>query len=347
MSFCNLLKILPRIVTPAIAAGIGAAALSGRHTRPFVDNPVDDPIDQSTDNRSVEIDDLQLFMRLAHTGSMSEAARQLDITPASVSARLKRIEAALGLRLVERTTRSLRLTPEGERFLQTCEATLLAWTQGRGRLLNEAKSLTGRIHLAAPTDTSTQFLGPWISEYRLANPKLEVQLHVGDRMHDLPREAVDIAIRYGELADSAMISRLLVQSERVLVASPDYLKRHGMPDSVADLEQHQCLAWTSRNQPKVQWAFTTAQGISQSIVVKPGLCGDSLLVRQWALHGDGIAYKALVDVAADLRAGRLIRALPDHRGEPVPIHAVMPSTQYQPVRVRAMLAFLAERFKRL
>src|ERR1700741_2825162 len=145
----------------------------------------------------MQLDDLGLFLRVAQTLSLSETARQLDQTPSAVSARLKRIEEELGVRLVERTTRSLRLTPEGER----------------------------RMHIAAPTDTSTQFLAEWISDYIKAHPRLAVTLRVGDRMHDLPREAVDIAVRYGELRDSSMVSRVLVRASRFLVASPAYLER--------------------------------------------------------------------------------------------------------------------------
>lgn len=295
----------------------------------------------------MHIDDLSLFLRVAHSQSLSEAARHLDQTPASVSARLKRIEEELGVRLVERTTRSLRLTPEGERFLQTCDAMTTTWARGRSLLRHDARAVEGRIHIAAPTDTSAQFLAEWVGNYASMHPRLVVTLRVGDRMHDLPREAVDIAIRYGELSDSSMVSRLLVRAHRVLVAAPKYLEHSAPLLSPADLENHRCLAWLSRDQPKVQWSFVSPAGISETVVVKPALCGDSLLVRQWALRGDGIAYKASADVAADLRAGRLVRLLEEYEGEAVPISAVMPSGRHVPARVRAMVDHLAKRFAEL
>src|SRR6201982_1564410 len=183
----------------------------------------------------MHIDDLSLFLRVSNAQSLSEAARHLDQTPASVSARLKRIEQELGVRLVERTTRSLRLTPEGERFMQTCETMTSAWTRGQSLLRQDARSGAGLIHIAAPSDTSVQFLAEWISDYINAHPRVSVTLRVGDRMHDLPREAVDIAVRYGELSDSSMISRLLVRAQRVLVASPKYLERSAPLLSPADL----------------------------------------------------------------------------------------------------------------
>src|SRR6185369_16228864 len=114
---------------------------------------------------TMRLDDLGLFLRVAHSASLSEAARQLDQTPASVSARLKRIEEELGVRLVERTTRALRLTPEGERFLQTCDAITATWARGRTLLRHDARAVEGRIHIAAPTDTSTQFLADWVGDY--------------------------------------------------------------------------------------------------------------------------------------------------------------------------------------
>ena len=292
----------------------------------------------------MHLDDLNLFVRVAQTHSLSEAARQLDLTPSAVSARLKRIEEELGVRLVERTTRSLRLTPEGERFLQTCDTMTLAWTRGQGLLRQDARAVEGRIHIAAPSDTSVQFLAEWIGDYIRIHPRLAVTIRVGDRMHDIPREAVDIALRYGDLADSSMVSRTLARTRRVLVASPEYLERSAPLLCPADLANHRCLAWLTRDQPKVQWTFGSPAGSSETIVVKPALCGDGLLVRHWALRGDGVAYKASIDVAADLRAGRLVRLLSQYEGEVVPISAVMPSGRHVPTRVRAMLDYLAKRF---
>src|ERR1700741_3296158 len=124
----------------------------------------------------MQLDDLGLFLRVAQALSLSEAARQLDQTPSAVSARLKRIEQELGVRLVERTTRTLRLTPEGERFLQTCDAISATWSRGQSLLRQDARAVEGRIHVAAPTDTSAQFLSEWVGEYAKAHPRLTVTL---------------------------------------------------------------------------------------------------------------------------------------------------------------------------
>ena len=295
----------------------------------------------------MHLDDLALFLRVAHSQSLSEAARHLDQTPASVSARLKRIEEVLGVRLVERTTRASRLTPEGERFMQTCEAMTAAWARGQSLLRQDAREIEGRISIAAPTDTSTQFLSDWIAEYAKTHPRLLVTLLVGDRMHDLPREAVEIAIRYGELSDSSMIGRVMTRAQRWLVASESYLEHAAPLLCPADLANHRCLAWLSRDKPKVHWTFVSTAGVSETIVVKPALCGDSFLVHQWAARGHGIAYKASVDVAGDVRTGKLVRLLEDYEGESVPISAVMPSGRHVPARVHAMVDHLAARFAEL
>jgi len=146
------------------------------------------------------------------------------------------------------------------------------------------------------------------------------------------------------LSDSSMVGRVLTRARRFLVASPAYLERSPPLLCPADLVNHRCLAWLSRDQPKVQWMFVLPTGATETIVVKPVLCGDSLVVRQWAVMGEGVCYKADVDVAADLRAGRLVRLLAQYEGEAVPISALMPSGRFLPARVRAMVDYLVQRF---
>jgi DNA-binding transcriptional LysR family regulator len=292
----------------------------------------------------MDLDDLQLFVRIAHAGSLSGAARQLPMKLATVSARLQRIEAELEVRLFERSTRSLRLTAEGERFLQTCETLQAQWSEGLAQLRDGSLALAGRIRLAAPADTSQQWLGRWLAEFALQHPQLRITMLVGDQLHPIQRDAVDIAIRYGALEDSSLIGRLLGHTERRLVAAPDYLRRAGKPETPADLAQHRCLAWLRREQPQQHWLLRHSDGRSHTVRVDAALCGDGLLVRQWALQGFGIAYKASLEVADDLAAGRLVPVLPDWRGEAEPITAILPGGVHRPRRVEALLAHLQERF---
>lgn len=294
----------------------------------------------------MDTSDFLLFIRIAQCGSLSEAARQADLTVAAVSKRLKRMEAELQLRLVDRTTRSVRLTFEGERFLQTCETMTATWTRGKAQLRRSAKALEGQIRIAAPSDTSLQVLAPWLSEFVALHPDLQVTVLVGDRMHDVNREAVDIAIRYGLLEDSTMIGRTLWHSDRVLVAAPAYVAQAGRLATPGDLTSHRCLAWLRRDQAKVQWSFGMPDERTENVVIKPVLCGDGALVRAWALAGAGIAYKARIDVEEDLRAGRLVQLLPHLTGEAVPVTAVLPSRRYVPARVKTLLGFLEQQYAR-
>jgi DNA-binding transcriptional LysR family regulator len=295
----------------------------------------------------MNLDDLRLFIRVAQTHSLTTAARQIDRTPAAVSAAVKRIEREVGARLIERTTRSMRLTAEGERFLQTCESTLMAWTRGHAGLQRSARSLEGLVRVAAPQDTGAQFLVPWLAEFAQEHAAVQVSVITADRIQNMAGEDVDIAIRYGELEDSTLVGRVLARSERVLVAAPSYLKRFTAPKAPLDLMEHRCLAWLRRDQPKTHWSFFSPAGATETVVVKPVLCGDGALVRAWAVAGNGIAYKAMIDVAEDLRSRRLVRLLSDYAGEPVPISAVTSSARYLPARVKSVLEFLTQRFQGL
>ncbi|WP_430420961.1 LysR family transcriptional regulator [Methylibium petroleiphilum] len=295
----------------------------------------------------MHLDDLQLFIQVARSGSFSAAARQLALTPAAVSSTVKRIEAALQRRLIERSTRTLRLTPEGERFLDTCEALTARWAEGTAALRSDPGAVDGEVQLAAPADTTYQLLSPWLAPWLAAHPGLRLSLHVSDRLHDVRRESVDIAVRYGALPDSGLVARPLCSGPRIAVASPAYLRRRGTPRTPAQLVGHDCLLWMLGGRANRDWRFWRGRhlrGEGELVRVAGVLCGDGSLARHWALQDRGIASKALCDVLDDLEAGRLVQVLPDHRGEEVPVHALLPSRAYLPARVRVVLERLVERF---
>lgn len=295
----------------------------------------------------MHLDDLQLFIQVARSGSFSAAARQLALTPAAVSSTVKRIEASLQRRLIERSTRALRLTPEGERFLDTCEALTARWAEGTAALRSDPGAVDGEVQLAAPADTTYQLLSPWLAPWLAAHPGLRLSLHVSDRLHDVRRESVDIAVRYGALPDSGLVARPLCSGPRIAVASPAYLRRRGTPRTPAELVGHDCLLWMLGGRANRDWRFWRGRhlrGEGELVRVAGVLCGDGSLARHWALQDRGIASKALCDVLDDLEAGRLVQVLPDHRGDEVPVHALLPSRAYLPARVRVVLERLVERF---
>lgn len=290
------------------------------------------------------VDDLALFVRVAELGSLSAAARAADLLPATASATLKRLEAALGVRLVERTTRKLRLTSEGEIWYEHARRALTAVEDGRAALAQTRSTIAGELRIAGPADFGRQYLLPWLAEFRREHPRLSVTLRLGDALSDLHAEPVDLAVRYGSLPDSALVARALAtDNRRVVCAAPQYWARAGRPTTPADLTQHECLCYRLDSRPYTDWQFSGAKG-AVSVQVRGGLASDDgSAVREWALAGCGVAYKSWIDVAADVRGGRLQTALDDWHGEPAPLYVVFPGLQHQPPRLRAVVDWLLAR----
>ncbi|MDD1012885.1 LysR family transcriptional regulator [Pseudomonas rubra] len=269
----------------------------------------------------VRIDDLQLFVRAAETGSLSAAARLLNLSPAVASASLKRLEQQLGVRLLARSTRNLRLTAEGESYLQHARSALSSLEQGRRVLAHGQDQVGGTLLLSAPSDFGRNVLLPWLDELQREHPQLNVRLLLGDRNADLFRQSADIALRYGAPEDSRLVALpLCLDNRRVLCASPAYLARCGEPAQIAELAQHNCLLYQLGNRIHDHWRF--GQGASAASVGVSGdrFCDDADVVRRWAVAGAGIAYKSWLDVAGDVQAGRLKLLLPHLRGEPAPLN---------------------------
>jgi DNA-binding transcriptional LysR family regulator len=295
----------------------------------------------------LQLSQLQLFVRLANAGTLSAAARQLQLTPAAASAALKRLEAALSVRLVERSTRSMRLTPEGELLREHAERALGVLDDARTLLGAQREALDGEVHIAAPADLVRQVLNPMLDEVLVRHPRLRIALQVSDARHDLLRDRVDIAVRYGELHDSNLVARRLHVTQSTLVAAPAYLARHGTPQHPRDLAQHNCLALHRAERPHTQWVFQR-DGTEFTMKVSGNRrANDSGLVREWALQGLGIVQKARLDLRADLRAGRLVELLPQWQGLRYPLHAIVPAQRHLPLRVRRLLDELVAQFARI
>ncbi len=294
----------------------------------------------------LQLSQLQLFVRLAEAGSLSAAARQLQLTPAAASASLKRLEAILAVRLVERSTRSMRLTPEGELLREHAQRALGVLDDARSLLGAQREQLAGEIHLAAPSDLGREVLSPMLDGFLARHPSLRLAWHVSDSMHDLLRERVDLAVRYGVLGDSGLVVRPLYQCRRSLVASPAYVSAHGAPSHPQELPGHNCLAMTFKGRPQLQWTLSR-QGSTVTVKVQGNRrADDGALVRQWAVQGLGIAFKSRLDVRADLQAGRLVELMPEWRGELVPLQAILPTPRHLPLRVRRLLDELVLQFSR-
>lgn len=269
----------------------------------------------------LRFDDLQLFVRAADLGSLSAAARVMDLSAAVASAALKRIEQHLGARLLARSTRSLRLTAEGESFLEYARAALSSLDEGRRLLTSGQDQVSGVLQLSAPSDLGRNLLLPWLDAFQREHPGLTVRLLLGDRMADLFKQPVDIALRYGEPEDSSLVALPVApDNRRVLCASPDYLARRGEPHQLEQLAQHNCLLYMLGSRVHDRWAFHDGKREVSLTVSGDRFSDDADVVRRWAVAGGGIAYKSWLDVSTDVLAGRLKILLPHLQCERAPLN---------------------------
>ena len=292
----------------------------------------------------LRFDDLQLFVRAADLGSLSAAARVMDMSPAVASAALKRIETHLGARLLARSTRSLRLTAEGQGFLDYARKALSSLDEGRRLLARGQDQVSGVLQLSAPSDFGRNVLLAWLDEFQREHPKLTVRLLLGDRIVDLFRQPVDIVLRYGEPEDSSLVALPVApDNRRVLCASPAYIARAGEPRQLEQLLQHNCLLYMLGTRVHDHWQFHDGKRELGLTVSGDRFSDDADVVRLWALAGAGIAYKSWLDVAADVRAGRLKVLMPELEGERAPLNMLCAHRAQLSKPVKLLRDMLSER----
>ncbi|OEC33555.1 DNA-binding transcriptional regulator, LysR family [Pseudomonas cuatrocienegasensis] len=271
----------------------------------------------------LRFDDLHLFVRTAELGSLSAAARHLDISPAVASAALKRLEQQLATRLIVRSTRSLRLTPEGEAYLAHARQALQSLEAGQQQLDGSREGISGVLQLSAPSDFGRNTLLPWLDDFQALHPLLHLRLLLGDRVADLFREPVDVALRYGAPEDSSLVALPVATSNRrVLCAAPSYLARRGVPQNVEALAEHNCLLYMLGGRVHERWRFQAGKREQSLVVQGDRISDDADVVRRWAVAGHGLVYKSWLDVAGDVQAGRLQVLLSHSLGEATPLYLV-------------------------
>ncbi|WAB96070.1 MULTISPECIES: LysR family transcriptional regulator [Pseudomonas] len=289
----------------------------------------------------LRITDLELFVRSSALGSFTAAAHEADLLPGQVAAAIKRLERDLDVRLFARTTRSLRLTAEGELYLPTALSVLQSLRQGRENLHGANSTLRGVLQVSAPSDLGRNILLPWLSDFRREHPELTLRLHLSDQVADLFRDPVDVAIRYGLNEEANYIALPLAPwNRRVLVASPAYLARHGRPQTLDDLQQHACLLYLQQGRIYDKWRL----GNRTVQVSGPLFSDDADVVRRWAILGEGIGYKSWLDVSANVATGELQVLLPEHPGELSPVTLVCPHRKQLSPAVSQLHLWLRERF---
>lgn len=289
--------------------------------------------------------ELQLVVELARAGGMSAAARQLDVTPAAVSKRLAQIEARLGVRLFNRSTRRLSLTAEGEVYLESARRILDEIEDLDQLIASRQDSPRGRLKVNAPLGFGRSYIAPAIAEFAQKYPDVTLQLQLTDSPADFVRDAFDVAIRFGDLPDTRLIARKIAPNRRLVCASPGYLKTHGVPTTPHDLARHQCIVLRQNEDAYSLWRFTKGRR-SETVKVRGALSSnDGEVTLTWGLAGLGILQRAEWDLARYLRSGRLVRVLEDYALPQADIYAVFPERHHLSVKVRIFVDFLVGYFQ--
>ncbi|MBE5254017.1 LysR substrate-binding domain-containing protein [Mixta mediterraneensis] len=292
----------------------------------------------------ITLEELHAWVAVVDTGSITAAAEQLEQSSSGISRALSRLESKLQTTLLLRTTRRLALTEEGQVFLEHARQILASVEQAEEHIAHRREIPSGRLRINAAAPFMLHVIVPLVGEFRKRYPLIQLELNTDDMLIDLLEQQTDIAIRIGDLRDSTMRARVLGSSLICLVASPEYLSRHGTPDSVAALEAHQLIGFSQLDAHNV---WPVWQQKDEFLRIKPTLAASSgETIRQLALSGQGIARLSDFVSRADRAAGRLVQILPDETRElRLPVHAVYYRNATLSSRITCFLDFLCEQIQ--
>jgi DNA-binding transcriptional LysR family regulator len=288
--------------------------------------------------------DLRVFVRVMDRGSFSAAAKDLALTPSAVSKLVSRLEDRLGVRLLERSTRRLALTPEGETFLSRARRIVADIEEAEAEVASARGAPRGRLRINSGTAFGLHQLAPALADFLSRYPEIDIDLSITDRLVDLIEEQADIAVRSGHLPDGPFIQRKIADLQRVICAAPAYLQRRGTPQAAADLKQHDCIVVAGSQLSR--WPFKTRGGGVDVVEVRPRVSTDDAeAALRLAIEGAGIIRLSDVIVGDALRDGELVALLTDiHHVEPFPLAAIYPPGRQRLPRVAVFIEFLRERF---
>ena len=290
----------------------------------------------------MKIDDLDLFVRISDTGSITESAQQLDITTAAASAALKRLEDQLDTQLFVRTTRRLRITEEGERFLQHTRKALDAISDGISSINTSKGKIAGTIRMSISSDLGRNLVIPWLDEIVDQHPELSMNVNIQDSISDFYSERVDVAIRYGEPQDSSLVAFEIANVDTIICASPNYIKKFGSPSKPDDLLDHNCLFYQLNEKVHDTWKFQRGKKNYKVHVKGNRACNDGELVKRWVIAGKGIALKAKLEMVSDIKAGKVVELLKGYRTPSLGLWMICPTRK----QVTPAILLLRELFRK-
>ncbi len=287
----------------------------------------------------------EVFTTVVARGGFAKAAEALDTSPANVTRYVAELETHLGARLLNRTSRRLSLTEAGEALYERARALLDEFAEAEAAASANVAEPRGRLRINAPLSFGILHLAPLWPKFMALHPKVELEISLSDRVVDLVEEGYDLAIRISRGGSQAHVARRLAVSRNIVCASPDYLRAHGEPASPEELSAHRCLAYSYTAMAE-DWRLTHEDGREANVRMRPVMFsnnGDT--ARAAALAGQGVIWQPTFLIGEDLRAGRLLRLLPEWRLPDIDVLAVYPSRRHLSAKVRLMVDFLADAFK--
>jgi DNA-binding transcriptional LysR family regulator len=295
------------------------------------------------------LDNIAVFVRVVELGNLSAAGRDMRISPAVASNRIKELEKHLGARLFNRTTRQLMPTEHGRVFYEHAVAVMQAVAEAEAAVSTLSGQPRGTIRVTAPLGLGRRLIASGIPEFHERYPDIEVRLRLSDHDVDMMKEGIDVAFHLGILEDSSLRMRGIMECARVLVAAPAYLEKRGEPKRPEDLvgDRHDCLILRYPGAREFQWYLATPEGQRKFEVKGPYDSDDGDVLTGWALAGHGIVNKPRFEVEPYIRDGRLKVILPATPPVPIQLAAVFPHRKFQDPKIRLLLDFMAERCQRM
>jgi len=295
------------------------------------------------------LDNIRTFVRVYELGSMSAAGRDLRISPAVTSARISQLEAHLGVRLFQRTTRNLSATEQGKAFYGGAVSVLDAVEDAEATIAGLTENPRGSLYVAAPLGLGRRLVAPEVPAFLAEFPEIALRLRLSDRIVDLTTEGLDLAFFLGQPADSNLRIRKIADCQRVMCAAPAYISERGNPASGAELlsEGHECLNLRFPGAPEFQWRLMTADGPQRFAVSGRYECDDGDVLTDWALSGQGIAMKPVFEVAEHLLSGALVPVATATPPEPVQMACLYTHRRHQDPKTRLFMDFMTDRVGRM
>ena len=290
------------------------------------------------------LNNLTLFLRIVEKGGMAAAGRELGLSPATVSERLATLETYYGARLLTRTTRSIRLTEEGQLLVDGARRLLAEAEEIKSRIKLGVEKISGTIRMSIPVDLGRNRIARRLVGFIEHHPDIKIDLVLSDGYSDLVAQGFDLALRYGNLADSTLRSKTLGRNQRIVCASPDYLETNGVPKHPDDLPYHNCILMRFENSVDNEWKFLVDGREKLLLVQGNRIVNDGELARNWCRDSHGIALKSIWDVHNDLQSGALVQVLKKFAPPPTNIQLVYPSGAVQPRRIRLLIEQLSDWF---